>query len=359
MKLSGASLRTLVICGAGATRGAIKPVRINKKRIKAPLNADFFTILEAFQRAHKEDDKTLVQRIDRLQEVIASDLPKTRGEKRQPTMEDVFSLLYVTQNLRSIFSKRKGPKRKSSKKGRKEIEDFLEVTCRLLADIQDAARGKTNRYDDLVHYLEDGDSIVTLNYDNLLDTALTKRGWKPSSGYGFKVSEKKLKWRPTDAGKLDVSLLKLHGSLNWFAKGSYSKPSAIFEKKPSLITDPSKVRGSSGHIRQIVPPVYGKTFAHSHWDSLWNAGFKEAQEAERLIIIGCSLVSTDFHLSGVLYKAIARRKKAGAPFKEVIIVNGRKKGKCRWRLLVRGCTEKDPRYYPTFENFCASQSSRR
>src|SRR4051794_23538988 len=110
MKVGDKSLRTVVICGAGATRGAIKPVRINGVRISPPLNFDFFKVLESFRRAWRERDKTLVERIDRIFNVIESDLPKTRGEQHKPTMEDVFSLLYVTQNLRSIYSSRRGRK---------------------------------------------------------------------------------------------------------------------------------------------------------------------------------------------------------------------------------------------------------
>ena len=64
----------------------------------------------------------------------------------------------------------------------------------------------------------------------------------------------------------------------------------------------------------MIPPIYGKFFAHKHWQTLWTAAHGALIESEVFAVIGCSLVSTDFHLSGMLSNAIQRRKKAGNPF---------------------------------------------
>ena len=40
----GVSKKTVFILGAGATRGAFPYVRVNKKKILAPLNGDFFPL---------------------------------------------------------------------------------------------------------------------------------------------------------------------------------------------------------------------------------------------------------------------------------------------------------------------------
>ncbi len=48
---AGRSRKAVFILGAGATRGAVPHVVVNRKRIKSPLNGDFFKVVENFARA--------------------------------------------------------------------------------------------------------------------------------------------------------------------------------------------------------------------------------------------------------------------------------------------------------------------
>src|SRR5205814_876324 len=102
------------------------------------------------------------------------------------------------------------------------------------------------------------DAIISLNYDTLLDAALVRAGWDPKKGYGISGGARKIKWRPAasvaDHRLGGVKLLKLHGSVNWWVRGSFGKLGKLFSSKPVLITAPRK-NEPARHIRQIIPPI--------------------------------------------------------------------------------------------------------
>lgn len=168
------------------------------------------------------------------------------------------------------------------------------------------------------------------------------RGWDPTVGYDLIGGKAKISWtrnKPTPSKALeDVKLLKLHGSLNWYVWGSFKKLARICETKPTkvLISEHPRTNEHSGLVRQIVPPIYGKFFAHRHWRRLWGDAHSALIDAEALVIIGCSLVPTDFHLSGMLGHAIKQRKAEKNPFDLVTVVD-RTRVRRKWVTLVKGC----------------------
>lgn len=344
----GTDRRTVFILGAGATRGALLHVLINGKRIQAPLNGDFFKVAERFVTATQGDG--FRTRYQRIRNVFKHEFP-TRG--RWPiTMEEAFSLLYVSKDFPEIYGSRRGRRRRAG--SRKEIEDFLRLTFGILTAIESKASAKT-LYDRLVCRLGPNDALVTVNYDTLLDYALVRAGWNPAVGYGLSGGANKIKWRmpkpPQSMHLSHVKLLKLHGSLNWYVRGSFDHLARVFDAKPTkvLITSRPRTNENKGFIRQIVPPIYGKFFGHSHWRDLWAKAYEQLSEADVLVVIGCSLVDTDFHLVGMLSKVVIGRKKAKRPFRAVIIVNGTKVRR-KWLRLLRGCVVAR-REYPRFLHF--------
>jgi len=91
----GISRRTVFILGAGATRGAFSHVRVNGKKVVAPLNWDFFNIAKSFVKAQVNDG--FRDRYYRIRKVFQEEFP-TRGRWPIP-MEVAFSLLYVSKDL--------------------------------------------------------------------------------------------------------------------------------------------------------------------------------------------------------------------------------------------------------------------
>jgi hypothetical protein len=350
----GVSRKTVFILGAGATRGAFSHVRVKGKKIVAPLNWDFFKGAKAFASA--PGNHGFRERYDRIRKVFQEEFP-TRGRWPIP-MEEAFSLLYVSKDFPGIFGHR-GPHRQAG--ARREIEDFLRLTFGILSAIEEKAPAQ-NCYTELVSRLESGDTILTLNYDTLLDSALVDAGWDPKD-YGLTGGTGKITWsrqRPEPSASLaNVKLLKLHGSLNWYVKGSFDKMAEVFAKKPSkvVISKPPRTNEFDGFVRQIIPPIYGKFFQHKHWQALWNAAHRALVDADTLVIIGCSLVDTDFHLSGMLRNAINRRKAAKHPFRLTVAADRNIKVRRKWLNFVRGCTSKKL-HYPGFKAFAKKHLKR-
>ena len=229
------------------------------------------------------------------------------------------------------------------------------MTFGILSDIELRAPN-ANLYKDLVSRLEPEDTIITLNYDTLLDSALINAGWDPAKGYGLMGGNRKIKWtrkRPVPSpGLSKVRLLKLHGSLNWYVRGSIGNLSKIFAGKPSkvIISERPRTNEFKKFVRQIIPPIFGKFFGHEHWRTLWKSAYEALGESDVLVTVGCSLVDSDFHLTGMLSNALMKRKRSDRPFSKVVAVDRGLKTRRKWLRLVRGCA-KGTAHFKTFADF--------
>jgi hypothetical protein len=331
LEIKGTDYKTTFIMGAGATRGAIPHVLLNRKRLKAPLNSDFFDVAATYVRARGAKSAD-AQRLARLRRVFREDLPI----KGLPGMEEAFSLLYVAKDFPEIYATRRG--RKPLAGERQEIKDFLRLTFGVLTAI-DGNADATTGYDRLAGRLGTSDTIVTLNYDTLMDSALVRRGWNPKIGYCLGGGKRKIEWQPEgasiDPNVAGVRLLKLHGSVNWYVRGSFGSLAHVFESKPVRVSAP-RVYEIRGYIRQIVPPIFGKFFGHAHWRTLWGRAFKALCDADVLVVIGCSLVDTDFHLRALLSRVTRWRKKNGNPFRRAYLVDDDLKVRRKWEQVLKG-----------------------
>ncbi len=350
----GKSRKAVFVLGAGATRGAVKHVLVNKKRIRPPLNRDFFNVVETLAKANADSGRTS-SRFSRLKRSLEDDFP-TKGQWPIP-METAFSLLYISKDFPKIFSRPAGRPRQAG--SRAEIEDFLRLTFTLLNTIA-AGADQNNLYAKLVSKLEPRDTLITLNYDTVLDGALLSRGWDPANGYGLSGGQQKFKWkmpRPPSLPQLkDVKLLKLHGSLNWIVKGTYKDIHKVFAAKPSRVVLSVKPGSNEtyGFIRQIIPPIYGKFFQHAHWQSLWHAAYDAVVEADMIVVVGCSLVDTDFHLSGILSRAMREKRRKGTKFAVSVLVD-RTRIRRKWARLLKGRVQ-NPVAFTSFAKFAVALS---
>jgi hypothetical protein len=340
---AGHDRRTVFILGAGATRGALGHVTINRKRIKPPLNGDFFRVAKTFVSAHAESSG-LRGRYTKLRKALKDEF-KLKGD---PQMEEAFSLLYVSKDFPGVFGSGRG--RRPQPGTRKEISDFLTITFGMLAAL-DGTKSRVALYDQLAGSLGSRDAVITLNYDTTLDSALVRAGWDPRAGYGLLGGKNKVKWHVSRANLSPhlsgVRLLKLHGSVNWFVRGSYGRLSQVFDKKPAVVTKPRR-NERAGHIRQIVPPIFGKFFSHKHWGKLWLQAFADLCEADLVVVIGCSLVPSDFHLRALVQRAATVRKKSGSQFHRGIFVD-KAKVRRRWQKALSGAVNQ----VEAFSNFAS------
>lgn len=97
MIIDGRSVPTAFILGAGASRGAIPHVVVNRKRVKAPLNSDFFNVADTYARARGAES---ARRLDRIRTIFKTDLPAGWPLP----METAFSLLYTARDFPENFA---------------------------------------------------------------------------------------------------------------------------------------------------------------------------------------------------------------------------------------------------------------
>jgi|SRR5579863_3957523 len=118
--------------------------------------------------------------------------------------------------------------------------------------------------------------LISLNYDDVLDTAYAQYHGAPNYCFSLRSDPK-----VTSA----IPLLKLHGSFNW--------------KNQS-------VRGRKRTI-EIIPLGSSKNYIHPPYGCIWNQALETLIGCDTLRVIGCSLSQNDFHLIDLLFKAHLER----------------------------------------------------
>jgi hypothetical protein len=217
------------------------------------------------------------------------------------------------------------------------LETFLRKS--LVQRIKDAKTagvesGKLGAFARLVR--KDKASIVTFNYDDVLDEALWKvaqtpianlpsdpHAWHPDGGYGFycRPSSVCVADDPMYMNETDTLLLKLHGSTNWYSRlgeGTSRGPAGILHHEdwykmpvPSHFHQPAYERIES-HLEPdpfIVPPVLAKAelAVHPVLSVIWKLAHKRLETAKTVVFIGYSLPVTDLASRILFRETLANR----------------------------------------------------
>jgi hypothetical protein len=127
--------------------------------------------------------------------------------------------------------------------------------------------------------------IISLNYDNLLDRALTEV--YKGINYGIKCF--------CDSGNYTITekmtpLIKLHGSFNW-KRGVHS-----------IIIDETQAQAAEQSEMVWIPPSVEKEFDSYPYNLLWGNAF-ELLHCDVLRIIGCNLSQNDWGLISLLFNS--------------------------------------------------------
>ncbi len=152
-------------------------------------------------------------------------------------------------------------------------------------------------HQDIASRLEPGDTVISFNYDTVIDRALYHRAgnrWRGGERYGVEVCGEADQWtgtptpgRPTHGS---VKLLKLHGSTHWArpAPGTDCPPVSL-EAQSYANEDPL-----------IVPPAWNKGITRQEpFTSLWKEARRALRNARAMIVVGYSLPKTD-----ILFRAL-------------------------------------------------------
>jgi hypothetical protein len=282
---------TLVVLGAGATRGA-SFVGTDRNLHPPPLDSDFFKLLSRSPAGRSQQARALLQYVR-----------KNHSATLDASMEAIFIELEGSAQFYQQFNITRG---RIVREPQRTIDHFYRV---LPAVMRHSITRGCRFHRALASALESGDSVISFNYDCVMDRALKSNGgrrWDPESGYGFPVANGADHWKDWGGGpdaREPIKLLKLHGSLNWSRRG----------RDMHLMRSPY-ARASAADA--IVPPLGRKPVSEEPYLHAWRAARKAVQAVERLIVIGYSLPPAD-HLVRALFRADIDNDR----LREVIVVD--------------------------------------
>lgn len=291
--LTGGNKKTLLILGAGASRGA-SFVQDTTGKPLPPLDLDFF------------------QQIARLRqtESIRHLLEFVRQEYRHEvglSMEQFFSEADYTDRFHSELHVSAGP---IVKRYKRALGDFFLALPRLLHATTD---GDCEFHRILAKMLRARDCIISFNYDCIIDRALRDYAgnrWDPSrESYGFSVNSGAGDWMRHGRGqnvREPIKLLKMHGAMNWRKEGR-----AIALVQPSADESLEEV---------VIPPTWFKDLTLFPFAEVWKAARVEVRLCRIMVVVGYSVPGTDL-FSRSLFKVEAGSKRGNERLDLLVLVN--------------------------------------
>ncbi len=139
-------------------------------------------------------------------------------------------------------------------------------------------------------------TVITFNYDLVLDATLAELGIKRTYGLEGDTSD-------------GLPLLKLHGSTNWALCLGCESVMVLAEQ---AFTPPSKFQsiacercGKTGARRLLVPPSWDKSEYQKALRPVWKKAMEAIQNATRICIVGYSMPETDSFFKYLLTLGLA------------------------------------------------------
>jgi hypothetical protein len=300
---------TLVILGAGATRGAsfVRPLRT---LYKPPLDMDYFKLLAVSPAGRSPQARALIQYVR-----------DSYSATLDVSMEAVFVELQGASEFYRDFKIDRG---RLMGRPQKTIGHFYKVLPQML---KHCVTEDCDYHARLAKALRPKDAVVSLNYDCLIDSALKNhagRRWDPAIGYGLRITRGAGAWRdwgPGATATTPIRLLKLHGSLNW-----RSPRSLLIGTSPY---DRSTAKGV------VVPPLGRKPVSDPPFRQVWQQARVRIRSARRLIVIGYSLPPADY-----LVRALLRADLDPKRVKELLVVDPSPTVAERFVQLLRSAPQK-------------------
>jgi len=205
----------------------------------------------------------------------------------------------------------------------------------------------------LANSLSQGDVVISFNYDILMDNALRESKKLTDSGYLVpfqKVSDGQ-NWRRTEDEASDITLLKLHGSMNWlhcaYCDATFLNRSQKISPEYSSFPENCPSCGESNVYfqRVIVPPLVAKDYSVQPLKRLWSQANRYVARAREIVIIGYSFPPTDFATEALLRDSLPWSSQRQTHF---LIVNPDKTVYERFKILFNSSVvewEQSPKEY--------------
>jgi NAD-dependent SIR2 family protein deacetylase len=238
----------------------------------------------------------------------------TRGSLNStdfPTFEEVLGILELALNRNESF------KNYSLMPKEPKVQNIREQIIILIARIlKERLLSRRPVHDGLIARLNRESklrttSFISLNYDILIDNALTDIHHEIDLDYGIQFTNfaKSGDWHEPRPDR-STKLFKLHGSLNWlYCPTCISLTITPKEKSVSTIADTPKPCDScqTDMIPIIIPPTFFKVMSNHFLQQIWCETEKVMMTTKRIVFCGYSFPDADIHVKYLLKRAEVNR----------------------------------------------------
>ena len=182
----------------------------------------------------------------------------------------------------------------------KQIHDIFDI------DKYSAINSNNQLLQSFIQSIPNDSHIISLNYDCVLDQGLWLSGtWKPCCGYGVKELPANCDCETNSILK-NIILLKPHGSINFYTSSLVSIPDVggypIIDLSDNIFPERYSTFNSRDDNDEpyIATMSYDKQYRNGMF-MFWGKAIKAFKEADRLVVIGCSLRHEDAFLRYALF----------------------------------------------------------
>lgn len=293
--------------GAGATKGSLAP---GGRQCDPPLNADFFTQLQRITRPKHRD--TVRKVIEDVVDIYGADFSLTL-EEYFTHLESFAATVRRTDKTHPKYTAEFVNARRA------RLMKALAAVLEESTDVSKADAEVCDHHAALVQALEAQDTVISFNYDCVMDHALrsTASGkWNAQYGYTFRTPKRVSgheHWSAPDPPKAirdTIYLIKLHGSLNWQLPSGDGALTDEINLKSRLYQQ----RGTPRFT--IIPPENQKDVEYGNFKFLWSNAERAIRNAKTIALVGFSFTPTDLHVDSLFRFALA-----GGNLETLVIVN--------------------------------------
>ncbi|XDD45239.1 hypothetical protein AB3N60_10980 [Leptospira sp. WS39.C2] len=268
------------------------------------------SILNFFEKL-KELGLQKNENIERIKEYVSNNFGKSIDNKSNKIdIERLLTLLQID----------------IEKTSRPEFNQIRDNLVDLISTVIGKCQDKVNidlEYSHFSTQLNEKDSIITFNWDTLLDKILKEKSLSQhqryieefTADYERDPNEEYLFKSPYNLYNnydLKGNLLKMHGSIDWYCcRNTHCKISnKIFILNTPEMNSPYKCGECHEQISvMIIPPVLNKSYnLFPVIRKIWNIAARDIEITNHLIIWGYSLPPTDFY-SDWLFRQIRKGKR--------------------------------------------------
>ncbi len=332
--------KTSVVLGAGATVGTT--LREADDRPRPPLDTDFFTQIQRLKNIKH------VEYVNALLRFCHEEF----GPGWSLGMEQFYNHVWYAQKFRPSHALefpiegRKAPLSLEALFKQVLLAVFEESLYGLHS--QDPLKNTCELHDELAVNLQNGDSVLSFNYDCVMDCSLVKKCpyWRVGKSYAVApvINKNSDYWAGIDLEDEGVVYHhKLHGSVNWqLQDGETLKLKA----RPY-----TKQNGISNYF--IVPPVISKGYMldDSVLAKVWSSAYSELSSADTALVVGYSVPPADALANAMLAsRAHSEEPKGRQYLRALVIANPDREARHRIIRIFRQSIGKDTKVL-VFDSF--------